>query len=576
MINKIKILNGSVHNEFEINFSKGSIASIVGQNGHGKSQALNSIHKEGNNFINGEKTNRQISFLIGKEETREFESFTIFKSEFFNFKFEDVFDKEDWLQSITNLEKAIIEKIKNTLSSTDKNQMTKNLQDFENIIMDYEDEYVWTYLESICNEKQYLSVWLENKNELWETLDKMNQWNSKMREIIRYKNIIPSEKSFTDSRIRFKEDGNYDVRYSLDNDSTWFIKMISFLNLSNELKTFGKGISKTKDITKKLDNFNKKIIEGFSNRINQPNLDIMMTLSIEYDLEFNVNIEFKDNNNVIDYDSLSTGTQNFINVLFQLGNTDKNTIVTIDEPDIGLHPMYQCFLREELEKVAAETECRFVIATHSIYMLNKLNNRVNTYVSWKNEKGLFHLKNITEFHNLIDDFEGTQIWEMLGYNFLQEDINVNQNDKILLVEGDSDKVYIKAFFKLQSGDNLIKDLKIISMTGADKVKYQATYLNEVKDIKKDNIFILLDNNVNEHTTKFLSDNKFKFAKIGFDNIEDIFKGKNDKSQFTKKINDEYTKKLSYSLKFSINKSKLWKETEKNIESVKNKIRELIK
>ena len=142
MINKIKILNGSVHNEFEINFSKGSIASIVGQNGHGKSQALNSIHEEGNNFINGEKTNRQISFLIGKEETREFESFTIFKSEFFNFKFEDVFDKENWSQSIKNLEEAIIEKIKNALSLYDEIKKDKDLQDFENIIMNYEDKYV--------------------------------------------------------------------------------------------------------------------------------------------------------------------------------------------------------------------------------------------------------------------------------------------------------------------------------------------------------------------------------------------------------------------------------------------------
>lgn len=78
-----------------------------------------------------------------------------------------------------------------------------------------------------------------------------------------------------------------------------------------------------------------------------------------------------DDGEVIDLDSLSSGEQHEIILLFDLlFNVEAGTTVLIDEPEISLHIGWQIAFIPDVEQIAKEVKFRFIVATHSPQIIN--------------------------------------------------------------------------------------------------------------------------------------------------------------------------------------------------------------
>lgn len=78
-----------------------------------------------------------------------------------------------------------------------------------------------------------------------------------------------------------------------------------------------------------------------------------------------------DDDEVIDLDSLSSGEQHEIILLFDLlFNVKAGTTVLIDEPEISLHIGWQISFIPDVEQIAKEVKFRFIVATHSPQIIN--------------------------------------------------------------------------------------------------------------------------------------------------------------------------------------------------------------
>ena len=70
-------------------------------------------------------------------------------------------------------------------------------------------------------------------------------------------------------------------------------------------------------------------------------------------------------------DKLSSGEQNELILIFELLFKSKvNALILIDEPEISLHIAWQQSIVEDMEKIAALTGVKLIIATHSPDIIN--------------------------------------------------------------------------------------------------------------------------------------------------------------------------------------------------------------
>lgn len=95
----------------------------------------------------------------------------------------------------------------------------------------------------------------------------------------------------------------------------------------------------------------------------------------------------EDEFNIYSLDRRSDGFKRFITFLLVVSAKAKadylyDSVIIIDEPDIGLHPSGIQFLREELIKIAKDNIV--FIATHSIFMIDK--DRIDRHLIVKKEK----------------------------------------------------------------------------------------------------------------------------------------------------------------------------------------------
>ncbi|WP_309304733.1 AAA family ATPase [Schaalia dentiphila] len=78
-----------------------------------------------------------------------------------------------------------------------------------------------------------------------------------------------------------------------------------------------------------------------------------------------------DDGEIIDLDSLSSGEQHEIILLFDLlFNVEPGATVLIDEPEISLHIEWQIKFIPDVMKIAEDANFRFIVATHSPQIIN--------------------------------------------------------------------------------------------------------------------------------------------------------------------------------------------------------------
>jgi len=180
----------------------------------------------------------------------------------------------------------------------------------------------------------------------------------------------------------------------------------------------------------------------------------------------------EDEFNVYSLDRRSDGFKRFITFLLMISAKVKaeylyDTLIIVDEPDIGLHPSGIQFLRDELKKIAKDNIV--VIATHSIFMIDK--ERIDRHLIIKKEK---------EETTVTSDYTSTMldeevIYRALGYSLF--DLLKKQN---VVFEGWSDKYtfkcWIESSFANKTTKNDWKNIGMIHALGAKDVQRVAAHL----------------------------------------------------------------------------------------------------
>lgn len=177
--------------------------------------------------------------------------------------------------------------------------------------------------------------------------------------------------------------------------------------------------------------------------------------------------------NVYSLKRRSDGFKRFVTFLLMISAKVKadylnNTIIIIDEPDIGLHPSGVQFLREELKKISKDNIV--LVASHSIFMIDK--DRIDRHLIVKKEK---------EETTITSNYSSTMldeevIFRALGYSFFE--LLKKRN---VIFEGWSDKFTFQKW--IESNKVIKKDWKDIGMIHAlgakdvDRVSSQLENLN---------------------------------------------------------------------------------------------------
>ena len=167
--------------------------------------------------------------------------------------------------------------------------------------------------------------------------------------------------------------------------------------------------------------------------------------------------------NVYSLKRRSDGFKRFITFLLMISakvKADylKNTIIIIDEPDIGLHPSGVQFLRDELKKISKENI--IMVASHSIFMIDK--DRIDRHLIVKKDK---------EETTITSDYSSTMLDEevilrALGYSFFEI-----LKKKNVIFEGWSDKFTFQKWIDSNKDEKKNwKDVGLIHALGAKDVE----------------------------------------------------------------------------------------------------------
>jgi hypothetical protein len=167
----------------------------------------------------------------------------------------------------------------------------------------------------------------------------------------------------------------------------------------------------------------------------------------------------KDSFNVYDFSRRSEGFKRFITFLLLISAPDRNldlenSLILIDEPDLGLHPSGVKCLKNELQNISKRNFV--VICTHSIFMIDR--EKIDMHLIASKENEVTTIK-VAPTSKLIDE---EVLYNALGASLFE--ILKHQN---ILFEGWRDKTFFK---------------KAISKSKRKDFDFGFCHANGVKDI----------------------------------------------------------------------------------------------
>lgn len=224
----------------------------------------------------------------------------------------------------------------------------------------------------------------------------------------------------------------------------------------------------------------------------------------------------EDEFNIYSLDRRSDGFKRFITFLLMISAKVKadylyNSVIIIDEPDIGLHPSGIQFLREELNKISKDNIV--VIATHSIFMIDK--DRIDRHVIVKKDK---------EETTITSDYTSEMLDEEVIYRALGYSLFEMLKKKNVIFEGWSDKYAFYCWINSNRIDKTVKgkwqNLGLLHALGAKDVQRVAAHL---EDFEREYIIISdSDKPSLEYQKKFEGKYKwFTYKDLGFKDQETI-------------------------------------------------------
>ena len=237
----------------------------------------------------------------------------------------------------------------------------------------------------------------------------------------------------------------------------------------------------------------KEIKEEVERKIGENPLDRINEILQQYypkyeaevsrDVSDNLQLICKDrqNRNEILLNQLSLGEQIIISlVLWQYENTSLDSVILLlDEPDAHLNPKMAKMLIDILKNVVVEKfNCQVIMTTHSL-----------SSVAYCEEEDLFFME-----EGKIRPIEKKEAIEKLSEGVMTFNYAINvieqiqQFNKILMVEGETDKLHIENFYQLK-GEKL--PFKIIACNGASNMRHVAIAFEQLK-IPHEKILFLCD------------------------------------------------------------------------------------
>lgn len=182
----------------------------------------------------------------------------------------------------------------------------------------------------------------------------------------------------------------------------------------------------------------------------------------------------EDEFNVYSLDRRSEGFKRFITFLLMISAKVKaeylyDTVIIIDDPDMGLHPSSVQFLREELKKISKDNIV--VVATHSIFMIDK--DRIDRHLIIKKDK---------EETTVTSNYSSTMLDEEVIYRALGYSLFDLLKKRNVVFEGWSDKHTFQLWIKSTSANRKIKadwkDIGMVHALGAKDVQRVAAQLED--------------------------------------------------------------------------------------------------
>jgi energy-coupling factor transporter ATP-binding protein EcfA2 len=196
--------------------------------------------------------------------------------------------------------------------------------------------------------------------------------------------------------------------------------------------------------------------------------------------------------NQYDMSQRSDGFKRFIAFLLiisthVLKDNFKNTLLIVDEPEIGLHPSAVRDLRDELIKIAEHSNY-VIFSTHSIFMVD--NKHVERHIRVKKEK---------EITDIIFNNDSSFMDEEVIYNAMNYSVFETLRENNILFEGWRDKHLFEVFV----GRKVFNEIGLCFAKGIKNIKNIAPMLQLAN--RKLIIVSDADNTALQHKSEFIAD-----------------------------------------------------------------------
>lgn len=367
-------------------------------------------------------------------------NFTIYKCvNHTNLKFENLIYREKKQDEISeDIPQKYLVKLKDEISEDEQ----KNL-----VYKDFTENFFDSILNKIFDISIHSSLWRASENNILQNSIDLNTFINNLDSNIPLKNIFYL--CGYDSKTKISNALNEAYSSDLANGQ-----------LENMLET--KTTKFLRDVWKD-NNFNLNF--KFSIKRN-PNNTYKFCIALKDD---------NANSGVYSIDDISDGYKQFISILLS-NSIDENSIniVSIDEPELHMHPLAIMYLRDKLIDMGKENYLFF--ATHSPFMLDYHNSE--RHIKLEKIDSETKISNIPKNTSLNND-EISE--ELFGINTFRDFFAPHR----IMVEGLSDKIIIEKGLKLVAKDSCIA----ITNGKGDNIIQAATYMNS-RNVK--NLLTILD------------------------------------------------------------------------------------
>jgi ABC-type lipoprotein export system ATPase subunit len=222
------------------------------------------------------------------------------------------------------------------------------------------------------------------------------------------------------------------------------------------------------------------------NSLLKEHLDLQILIEKESPNSHNYRFNFADTNTrkTVQIGELSAGQKGIIHFIFSIYGYDlERGIMIIDEPELHLHPQVQEKYLRIIDKVRDTLQIQFVIATHSA-----------AFITARTIDGTHRFYKDNGFTRVVSPIIQHDEKDLIRILTLTNGSKIFFASKVVLVEGDSDEFFFKAYYEYYRSTNSIPDTSIeflyIGGKGnyekfrhfLDKFKIQTFYIGDLDNV----------------------------------------------------------------------------------------------